>query len=384
MIQQAPNAGVEPHATVGLLRAWLVDQALPLWSTTGWDAKRGGFIERLRPDGSPETEMPRRVRVQARQIYCFAKAAQSGWFADAKAVALRATEYLLAKASGADGAPGYVHLLSPDGTVLKAARDAYDHAFVLLALASVFAITQDAQIRAEIDRVVQFMDSAMLSPHGGFAEGVPPTLPRRQNPQMHLFEAMLALYEATGDLGFQRRAGDFYGLFVANLFDARSETLGEYFEEDWARITPVVVEPGHQAEWIWLLRCFERNTGCPTGKYRAALLRSALRYRDPDTGCLVDEGDDTGRTVKPTRRLWPQTEFAKAFLAQAEASDSDAMEEARRQLARVYDHYLRPYPVAGGWYEHLDQHGRSIVDFIPASSLYHLVCAISEAARLLP
>ena len=45
------------------LRAWAVEQALPLWSTTGWDAARGGFIERLHKDGSADAEAPRRVRV---------------------------------------------------------------------------------------------------------------------------------------------------------------------------------------------------------------------------------------------------------------------------------------------------------------------------------
>ena len=38
---------------------------------------------------------------------------------------------------------------------------------------------------------------------------------------------------------FQQRAGDFYGLFVANLYDKRTQALGEYFEDDWSRIEPV-------------------------------------------------------------------------------------------------------------------------------------------------
>jgi hypothetical protein len=41
---------------------------------------------------------PRRVMVQARQIYCFAKAAQIGWYPQGHAIALKGLEYLLAKA----------------------------------------------------------------------------------------------------------------------------------------------------------------------------------------------------------------------------------------------------------------------------------------------
>ena len=46
------------------------------------------------------------------------------------------------------------------------------------------------------------------------------------------------------------RAGDFFALFLANLYDKQKHVLGEYFEDDWSKIEPVSVEPGHQAEWV--------------------------------------------------------------------------------------------------------------------------------------
>ena len=153
-----------------------------------------------------------------------------------------------------------------------------------------------------------------------FVEGLPASLPRRQNPQMHLFEAMIAAFDATHDMAFQQRAGEFFALFLANLYDKQTHVLGEYFEDDWSKIEPVSVEPGHQAEWVWLLKGFERITGCPTGRYRGELLASALRYRDEATGCLIDEGSTDGAIRRHTRRLWPQTEIAKAWIAQAEAA----------------------------------------------------------------
>lgn len=365
---------------VALLQAWLVDHALPLWATAGRDPRGGGFVERLNKDGTPDLAAPRRIRVQARQIYSFAKAAQMGWYPDGRSIALDGLDYMIAKARQSDR-PGYPHLLTADGAIADELRDAYDHAFVLLALATVFALTKDAQVRTEIDNVLRFLDQHLKSPHGGVIEGVPPSLPRRQNPQMHLFEAMLALYEATGEQQFQMRAGDYFGLFVGGLFDQRTQTLGEYFEEDWAPIKPAVIEPGHQAEWLWLLRSFERNTGCPTGRFRTGLLATALKYRDA-TGCLVDEGDVAGNITKSTRRLWPQTEIAKAYLAQAETSEEGAEEHARLAFLRLQTHYL-DHPVRGGWYDQFDAEGRSLVDFIPASSFYHVVCAISEAAQVL-
>ena len=382
IIDQASAIAARSQEIVETLKTLMTDHSLPLWSREGWDPATGGFVERLDIGGRADRLAPRRVRVQARQIYCFAKAAQLGWYKEGREIAMKGMEYLLAKANSPDGRPGFVHLLDPDGSAINFARDTYDHAFVLLALATVFQLSRDAQVGGEIKSLVAFLDSDLRSPHGGFLEGLPSTLPRRQNPQMHLFEAMIATFEATGDPVYQNRAGDLFGLFVASLYDSRRQVLGEYFEEDWSRIEPLSVEPGHQAEWVWLLKGFERITGCPTGRYRSQLLASALRYRDDTTGCLFDEGDANGKIRKFTRRLWPQTEIAKAWLAQAEAGEAGAVVEALEALARLYRHYLR-HPVLGGWYEQFDRDNRSMVDFIPASSFYHILCAIAEAERLL-
>jgi mannose-6-phosphate isomerase len=364
------------------LKALMIDHSLPLWSREGRDLATGGFVERLDVEGRADRAAPRRVRVQARQIYCFAKAAQLGWYPQGREIAMEGLDFLLAKAKSPDGRPGFVHLLDPNGCVLSLARDTYDHAFVLLALATVYRLSRDAQVGDEIKSLLEFLDTSLRSPHGGFLEGIPAKLPRRQNPHMHLFEAMIATFDATGDPVYQNRAGDLFGLFIANLYDSRRQILGEYFEEDWSRIEPVQIEPGHQAEWVWLLKGFERITGCPTGRHRSQLLASALRYRDDVTGCLVDEGDADGNVRKFTRRLWPQTEIAKAFIAQAEAGEPGAADEALKALDRLYQHYLR-HPVLGGWYDQFDHDNRSLVDFIPASSFYHVLCAIAEAEKVL-
>ncbi len=375
-------AGREDRSIVKALKTCMTERSLPLWAGQGWDGERGGFVERLDISGRADLLAPRRVRVQARQIYCFAKAAELGWYPDGREIAAKGLAFLLAKAKSPDGKPGFVHLLDAEGNTTNALRDAYDHAFVLLALATVYRLTGDAQVLAEIKELADFLDADLRSPHGGFVEGIPATLPRRQNPQMHLFEAMIATFDATNELTYQQRAGDLFGLFVANLYDRQRQVLGEYFEDDWSKIEPVCVEPGHQAEWVWLLRNFERITGCPTGRYRSELLASALRYRDPATGCLVDEGDAQGNVKKSTRRLWPQTEIAKAWLAQAETGEPGAVDEAVAALDRLHRHYLL-HPVRGGWYDQFDSDNRSLVDFIPASSFYHIVCAVAEADRVL-
>lgn len=372
------------EAAVGALdrlKSRMITEALPLWAAAGWDRSNGGFVERLAADGTPDRIAPRRVRVQARQIYCFAKAAHLGWYPEGAAIAREGLGWLLANAKSPDGRAGFVHVLGPDGSVLNAVRDTYDHAFILLALATVYQLGRDPDVRAEIDSLMQFIDTGLRSPDGGYAEGVPTAMPRRQNPQMHLFEAFIAAFDATHDQSFQARAGDLFGLFMSNLYDAQTGFLGEYFEQDWSRIEPVVVEPGHQAEWVWLLKQFERITGCPTARHRGRLLDSALRFRDAD-GYLIDEGNTGHDIVKATRRLWPQTEIAKAWLAQAESGVAGAEDEARAALMRLDAGYLQ-HPVKGGWYDQFDNDGHSLVETIPASSFYHILCAVAEAERVL-
>ena len=361
------------------LKSLMIDQALPLWSSEGWDQTTGGFIDRLSEDGRADLAAPRRVFVQARQIWCFASAARIGWYPQGREIALRGLDYLLSKARATDG--GFVHRLAPDGAVLDPRRDSYDHAFILLALAGVLALTGDPQVRGEIDALMAFIDRELRSPHGGFLEGRPASMPRRQNPQMHLFEAMIAAFDATEDLAFQKRAGEFFALFLANLYDKQSCVIGEYFEDDWSRIEPVRVEPGHLAEWVWLLKGFERITRCPTARFRGELLASALRYRDA-AGCLIDEGSPGGQIRRSSRRLWPQTELAKAWIAQAESGEVGAADEARAALARIEQHYLN-HPVKGGWYDQFDGDGTSLVKTIPASSLYHVLGAVMEAERVM-
>jgi mannose/cellobiose epimerase-like protein (N-acyl-D-glucosamine 2-epimerase family) len=148
MAEEQAASGDENERIVAELKQRIVDHCLPLWSREGWDATEGGFVDRLHEDGRADRLAPRRVFVQARQIYCYAKAAQMGWYAEGREISLKGLDYFLAKAKAPDGKPGYVHTLMPDGAVLDPLRDTYDHAFVLLALATVYALDRDAQVRA--------------------------------------------------------------------------------------------------------------------------------------------------------------------------------------------------------------------------------------------
>src|SRR2546430_13023820 len=52
-------------------------------------------------------------------------------------------------------------------------------------------------------------------------------LPRRQNPHMHLLEALLALHVATGEKNWLRRAGALVDLFKRRFADRSEEHTSE-------------------------------------------------------------------------------------------------------------------------------------------------------------
>src|SRR3546814_19321730 len=100
---------------------------------------------------------------------------------------------------------------------------------------------------------------------------------------MHLFEALLALHEATGDAGWLEKALRIRDLLRDRFTSPRDGGLGEYFTPDW-RPDPGdagrVREPGHHFEWVWLLHRHGSLSGAPgTGKLALPTYRFAWEER---------------------------------------------------------------------------------------------------------
>lgn len=371
-----------PVETARSMRAWLCEVALPLWADVGYDRARGGFHERLSLDGAPDQNCPRRLMVQARQIYVYAHAGALGWYPPGTALALEALEVLLARYRSPDGAPGYVFSVTPDGMVADPLRDTYGHTFLLLAFGWLARASGDARIARLIDEVLEFFDRHLDDGAGGYHEGMPAALPRRQNPHMHAFEAMLALHEAVGHRQALARAERLRALLQMHFIDPATGRLGEYFGSDWAPVSPPApVEPGHHAEWAWLLARHAALTGRRRDPRARALFEIARAHQDRATGLLPDTVGPDGAAAA-SFRCWPQTEFAKAWLAEHEAGCPQAADEAGSALERVRACYLAG-PFAGGWVDRIDRAGQSQVASVPASTLYHLFVAIAEADRVL-
>jgi mannose/cellobiose epimerase-like protein (N-acyl-D-glucosamine 2-epimerase family) len=370
------------------VRDWIETAGLPLWLSQGLDPVHGGFEEALSLSGARIPGLSKRVRVQARQIYVMSHAALIGFAKDkALAAAHSGYDFLMAHAPHPEG--GFVHLLKPDGAVENGMRDAYDHAFILMALGWFYRATGESGALDWVERILGFLDEHMIEADGAILESLPPQgpepAPRRQNPHMHLFEAMLSLYEATADRRFLERAGRLFALFKARFFDAGQGILREFFDESWQPVpgpAGEIVEPGHHAEWVWLLDKYERLTGEDTGPDRKALIGFALAHgRDPASGLLIDEVARDGRVLRPTMRCWPQTEGLKAALVSLERGEAWAGPEAVRFAEGLLGRYLAVEP-AGLWQDQFDPAGAGLAKTAPASTLYHVFLAFAELLRV--
>ena len=210
-----------------------------------------------------------------------------------------------------------VRMLGQQGGVLDTAADLYDIAFVMLAMAWFSRATGDAEPLRQAKQTLDWVRANMAVPGGGYHNAVPWEAGHRgQNPHMHLLEASLALYEASGDEAYAALAHELVGLFRSHFHHAESGTLGEFFDD---LLQPAEadagshVEPGHQYEWVWLLEQYARLLGGDVAAESQRLYNFAEVYgRDSSGVPVLDAIGRDGAVRHGTARLWPQTEALKA------------------------------------------------------------------------
>ena len=353
--------------------AWM-RRSLEIWAVRGRDS-HGGWYEHLKKDGTADHQAIRRHRVQARQTFSYAAAHMFGW-ADGKDIAISTFQFMCLQ--GWQG-EHFIHRMDADYLITDELCDLYDHAFYLLASASMYKLTGEAVYAKWIEKIIASIDR-LRSPKGGWEEGNTSALPRRQNPHMHLFEVYLYLYESTKEPQYLNRAQEVLALFKAHFYDPSYPGIIEFFDDDWTRASGDkgrVLEPGHAAEWIWLLGWYDRLTGDDHSIIRLRLFDNLSRQSGPyliDETCAPDNAP-----VRATRRLWVETEWIKAHLTLIE----DGYTPAEEMLPDLLDHFMTDYLTPEGlWEDQYDQKGKAIAKTIPVSTMYHIIGMVSELERL--
>jgi mannose/cellobiose epimerase-like protein (N-acyl-D-glucosamine 2-epimerase family) len=371
------------------LRPWLLDHVCPWWLQRISDPA-GGFFEAVDALGVAVTGPRRNLLSQARLTYVFSHAYLLGGDPAMGEAARQGIAFLMRASRAPDG--GWFRTVSVDGATLDNTRDTYDQAFVLFALAWYYRATHDATAIHLADATWRFMRERLADPqHGGFFEELVPgrpevKLPRRQNPHMHLLEALLALHEATGEKNWLRRAGTVIDLFKTKFVDPHNGALIEFFAADWLPMPGSLGnlrEPGHQFEWVWLLHEYARLTHDESViPYADRLFAFGHEFGLDSDGIAFDGVDASGKLVAGTKLLWPQTEYLKACVSRAEfRNDTAARDAIPAHLALIATRFMRAD--GASWHNQIARDGTPLTPQTPARVLYHLFLGIAEVDRLL-
>ncbi|WP_131196532.1 AGE family epimerase/isomerase [Lichenihabitans psoromatis] len=260
---------LRPWAASSYHRQWLLGQAHGLLDAFAHDTinPRGGFFE-LDEHGGPIRDASgsntRAIHVTTRMIYCYSVAHLLG-HPGAAAIVDHGMAYLWsAHRDAVEG--GYFWSVDDKGPV-DATKQAYGHAFVLLAAASAKTVGHPDADRLLADITQVLRDKFWEPQHGASAEEfsadwTPIDTYRGQNSNMHLTEALMAAHEATGDGHYLVMAESIADLLIRRITARHAWTLPEHFSENWEvnrdyagseMFRPAGTTPGHWLEWSRLI-----------------------------------------------------------------------------------------------------------------------------------
>ena len=367
--------------------SWLADDVLPLWSLRGVDPLNGGFYESLSEAGEPVLGN-RRALVQARQIYAFTEAANMGLMDSDKVKILiqGGIHFLFKNYRLSTGA--FIHSVDANGSPQETQNELYTQAFVLFSLARAYAILKDTDIKKSAKNLLFYLQENRRNKNGGFTELKAKSTVFQSNPHMHLFEAALEWLKVDPDDDWKNLASDLHDLSTQKFIINPSHLMAEHFNQDWKPLglkegseDVFIFEPGHHYEWAWLFLQYEKLAGIDLGQVAQQLFTLADHHGiNRKTNLALDEVRSDFKIEKASSRFWPQCERIKAAvelglkaLPGTQISYAIASDEAMTALFNYFGTTRK-----GLWFDSFTEAGFFISQPAKASSLYHIINAISE------
>ncbi|QFU17192.1 AGE family epimerase/isomerase [Microvirga thermotolerans] len=372
-------------------RAWLAaraDDLLAFFERHAIDPK-GGFFE-LDDAGRPTADPVRQIHATTRMVHCFAIAHLLGRPGSAAFVD-HGMDFLW-KRHRDPVHGGYAWSLDGEG-FRDDTKQAYGHAFVLLAASSAKAVGHPLADRLLEDVTQVLRERFWEERHGAVAEEfardwTPMTGYRGQNSNMHLTEALMAAFEATGTRACLDMAERIASLIVGRHASALGYRVAEHFHEDWSLdrdyrgsdiFRPAGTTPGHWLEWSRLLLQLwslggERHSWMPEAA--EALFRQAVELGwDKENGGFFYTLDWDDRPALRQKLWWPCAEAIGAASFLCEHRPSDFHESWYRCL---WDFVARHFidRANGGWHPELSETLRPAATlFTGKPDIYHALQA---------
>ncbi len=378
-------------------RHWLMSQARSLFDVFQVPSfnPRGGFFT-LGDDGRPNPERPGRSGVErqlhdtARMVHCFSVAHMLG-LPGADRVVDHGLRFLWERHR--DGANGGYFWGVDDERATTPAKQAYGHAFVLLAASSAKVVGHP-----DADRLLGDVTDVLLSRFWDAAAGATTeeytadwealSHYRGQNSNMHLTEALMAAFEATDEARYLDMAESVAALIIGRHAREQGWRVAEHFDASWRvdrdyagdpMFRPRGTTPGHALEWSRLLiQLWElggRRHDWMRDAAKALFLKTVEVGWDRAVGGFYYTLDWDDRPDQADRYWWPCAEGICAAAALGSVDPDPAFEAWYRRIwGFVHDHVLdRRF---GGWIPELDSSLTPVNRvFTGKPDLYHAVQA---------
>ncbi|MGQ2950346.1 MAG: AGE family epimerase/isomerase [Agrobacterium sp.] len=363
-------------------RQWLVKQAEGLFDFFQYRAvnSAGGFFD-LDPKGAPlqKNDPVRGIHASARMVHCFSIGHLLGRPGCGDIVDHGMT-YLWNKHRDSEHG-GYFWQVNDAGPV-DATKQGYGHAFVLLAASSAKTVGHPLADRMLADITEVLETRFWEEKHGAIAEEFnrdwsPIDNYRGQNSNMHLTEALMAVYEATGDSNYLSKAERIADLVIRRRAGELDFRVPEHFDENWTldkeyrgneMFRPSGSTPGHWLEWarlllqLWVLG--ERRHDWMPVAAKSLFVQSMALGWDREKGGFFYTLDWNDNPDKTAKLWWPMCEAAGAahFLNENLPADPFYEDSYRRIWSTISNNFIDHDN--GGWHEELTE------NLVPAHTLF--------------
>ena len=200
------------------------------------DNEYGGYINQMRDDGSVFDRMTKHLVGTCRFVYCYSVASltlEEPAYREAAAHGLRCLQEMHRQPDG-----GFAWVLN-GRDIEDGDRHCYGHAFVLLAAACAAKAGVDEGVELASE-TYELLERRFWEPDGrlyvdliaaGDWNAIDPY--RGQNANMHMCEAMLSAFEATGESRYLDRAHLLAKRICVDLADKADGLVWEHYRTDW-------------------------------------------------------------------------------------------------------------------------------------------------------
>lgn len=360
----------------------------------------GGFFQYFRDDGTVYDTRHRHLVSSTRFVFDYAMAFREFGVPAYLDAARHGLRYLRDVHRNA-GTGGYAWTIR-DGAPEDHTNHCYGVAFVLLAYATAFA----AGVReagAWVEETWELLEARFWEAAAGLYRDEADadwvfTPYRGQNANMHLCEALITAFEATGEVRYRDRAYLLADHMTRRQAAATGGLVWEHYDENWQPdwdynrdnpkhlFRPWGFQAGHQTEWAKLLLMLSRHLGrdwlVPTAK--VLFDRALAQAWDEEYGGICYGFAPDGTVCDSDKYFWVQAESLAAAAVFAERTGDAAWWDWYERIWRyAWTHFVDHEH--GAWYRILDRENRKYDnEKSPAGKTdYHTMGACYETLRVL-